>query len=124
MLCPPAAAFENLAGVQAVRELGQALPGAMQPVTQAVQAAAKNLPALATLTPGAQEPQKLSELQQVSGMAAGCGGSHRNCQQTHTCNPKTVCSPDTAQHTRCVAFNAFTMSALDALLQHRCGRPR
>lgn len=42
MFCPafsllPAAAFENLAGFDAVRELGQALPDTMEPVVAAVQ---------------------------------------------------------------------------------------
>lgn len=60
-----AAAFENLAGMDAARQLGQALPGTLEPIVQAVRAASENLPALATIRPGAGNPERLTELQQV-----------------------------------------------------------
>lgn len=69
LTCPcsscSAAAFENLAGFDAARQLGEALPATVEPVVQAVQAAAKDLPALATANPGAKGADQLTQLQKV-----------------------------------------------------------
>lgn len=68
----PAGAFENLAGFDAARELGQALPAAVQPVVETVTSAAAGLPALVGATAGPnRDTERLSQLQAVS-CCVGC----------------------------------------------------
>lgn len=63
-----AGAFENLAGFDAARELGEALPAAVQPVIETVTSAAAGLPALVGATAGPnRDTERLTQLQAVSG---------------------------------------------------------
>lgn len=61
---PRAAAFDTMAGADSTRQLGAALPAAVRPVADAVQAAATELPKLLP-SAVAENPDALNELQNV-----------------------------------------------------------
>jgi hypothetical protein len=71
----PTAAFENVAPLQAVSDLGARLPDALAPVVDAVRGAAAQLPTLAAAGTRAGDSERLSELQAVSQGRRGGGVS-------------------------------------------------
>jgi hypothetical protein len=71
-----AAAFSTVASYEQARELGQKLPGVVQPVTEALQAASSELSTLAS-----DKPAVLAQLQEVRGFLCLRGWGRAGCQR-------------------------------------------